>query len=227
VAVRILRGRAETIAADRKRTATLLDTVAERRQPAVRVWLPHRQIAFGRRDVRTDGYDRARQRARAHDFDPVERSVGGRAVAYTGSTLAFARVEPIGDARSDIDTRYEAVTDALSTALETLGVEANRGEPQRSFCPGTHSLSAAGKLVGIAQRVRRTVAMTAGILLPGEHGTIATVLEDVYDALEVPFDPGSVGSVARARGSAVEPETVRATVEDALVGDRRREIIQV
>ncbi len=76
----------------------------------------------------------------------------------------------------------------------------DEGEPPDSFCPGTHSLQATGKIAGLAQRVRRGVAVTAGVVVVSDHERIADVLEPVYDALGVPFDPNSVGSVASAGG---------------------------
>lgn len=214
----VLRGRAADVQADREASMAMLDRVATTGEPAVRVWRPHRQVAFGRRDAREDGYDRARGAARDHGFPPVERDVGGRAVAYTGRTLAFARVEPVDDVRGGLDDRYERATDDVRRALAELDVEATRGEPADAFCPGTHSLQAGGKLAGIAQRVQQGAAVVAGVLVVADHDPVATVLADVYGALGVPFDPSSVGSVAAA-GGPTDPETVRETVEAALVGD--------
>jgi hypothetical protein len=71
-----------------------------------------------------------------------------------------------------------------------------------SFCPGAHSLRADGKLVGIAQRVRRDVGFTAGVAVVRDYGLIGNVFSPVYDALGVPFHPKSVGSVARVGGDA-------------------------
>ncbi|EMA41884.1 lipoate--protein ligase family protein [Halobiforma nitratireducens] len=228
--MRVFRGRGSTIERDRAASARLLE-VATTGEPAVRVWRPHRQLAFGRRDCRRDGYDRARAAAREADFPPVERDVGGRAVAYDGeTTIAFARAEPIEDFRRGTDERYDRLTADLERGLAALsGLDPGtlaRDEPANAFCPGSHSLStgdgggdgALAKIAGIAQRVRQDAAVTAGILVVAGREPIAGVLEDVYGALEVAFDPGSVGSLAAAGGPA-DAETVRATLEDALVGE--------
>jgi octanoyl-[GcvH]:protein N-octanoyltransferase len=215
--MRVYRGRAGTIEADREASDRVLESAERDQEPAVRVWRPHRQVAFGRRDARADGFERARETASEQGFPAVERSVGGRAVAYTGTTVAFARVTPIDDPREGLQERYGAATRALAVALSDLGVDARRGEPDDSFCPGTHSLQAAGKLVGIAQRVRKSVALVAGVLLVADHDEVAGVLSPVYDALGVSFDPDSVGSVARAGGD-TDPETVVRAVEQALAG---------
>lgn len=230
--MRVFRGRAETIEADREASERLLERAAGG-EPAVRVWTPHRQVAFGRRDARTDGYDRAREAARDRGFPPVERSVGGRAVAYDGeTTLAFARAEPVADFRRGTGERYDRLTAAVESALLSVGVATDRGEPADSFCPGTHSLSAAlgdgrrGKVVGIAQRVRQDAALVSGIALVANRAELAAVLAAVYDQLGVPFDPDSVGSVAAAGGPS-DPEPVRSAIEDALVGDERSTIERV
>ena len=227
-AVHVLRGRAGDVDADRAVTRRLVTEAGEVGEPALRVWYPHRQVAFGRRDARSEGYPAARRHAEQRGFAPIERGVGGRATAYigAGSTLAFARAEPVADARSGLTERYERTLDVLREALDGLGVEARRGEPPDSFCPGDHSLQAAGKLVGLAQRVRQDVALVAGILNVRDHGAVAAVLEPVYDALDVPFDPESVGSVARA-GGGTDPERVQERVEAALVGGRTARVTPV
>jgi len=224
--MRVLRGRAGTVEADREASMAMLARTAETGERAVRVWRPHRQVAFGRRDAGDAGFERARAAAREHGFPPLERDVGGRAVAYTGTTVAFARTEPVADVRTGLGDRYERATADVAGALAALGVDVERGEPPDSFCPGTHSLSAGGKLAGIAQRVRQGAAVVAGVLVVADHDAIAAVLEDVYRALDVPLDPGTVGSVARAGGPA-DPDRVVTAVEEALVGDAAVEIERV
>jgi lipoate-protein ligase A len=222
--MRVYRGRGATVAADRTASERVVETVAADRDPAVRVWRPPRHVAFGRRDATEPGYEAARSAARDRGFPPVEREVGGRAVAYTGSTVAFARVVPIDDPRSGLGDRYDAATADLQEALAALGVDIVEGEPPDAFCPGSHSLQTADgahKLVGLAQRVHSDVAAVAGVLPVADHDAIAGVLAPVYDALGVPFDPVTVGSVARA-GSDPDPDPDRVLehVESALVGDR-------
>ncbi len=215
------------MSADRDATRRLLDEVDESGEAVVRVWAPHRQVAFGRRDAREEGYPAAAAAAQDHGFEAVERSVGGRAVAYDGeTTLAFARITPHEDMRRGMDERYESLTSDVEQALCDLGVAAERGEPADSFCPGQHSLQCDGKLVGIAQRVTKGAAITSGICLVANHDELAAVLDDVYEALGVAFDPESVGSVAKAGGPA-DPEVVREALEAALVGDAEMVVEQL
>jgi len=219
--VRVVRGRAGDVAADRARSEAMLDAVARTGEPAVRVWRPHRQVAFGRRDAREAGFEAAADAARQRGYEPVERSVGGRAVAYTGTTVAFARATPLDDVRTGMDARYEAATADVAAALADLGVDAERGEPDDAFCPGQHSLRTpeGGKLVGLAQRVRSGAAVVAGVAVPTDRAELAGVLDAVYGALGLSFDPEGVGSVAAAGGNG-DPGAVVGAVEDRLVGGR-------
>ncbi|MFB6123321.1 MAG: biotin/lipoate A/B protein ligase family protein [Haloferacaceae archaeon] len=224
--MRVVRGRGATPESDRERTAAMLDRTAETGEAALRVWTPHRQVAFGRRDAHADGYEAAKRLVASRGFAPVERSVGGHAVAYSGRTLAFAHAVPVADLRTGLDARYESAVEALTGALAALGVDAERGEPSDSFCPGDHSVQAGGKLAGIAQRVRADAALVAGCLLVRDRDELAAVLDPVYDALGLAFDPDSVGSVAAAGGPS-DPATVARALERAFVDGRETRIASV
>lgn len=218
--MRVVRGRGEDIEADSAVTSRLLTWAGTAGESAVRVWRPHRQIAVGPRDVNSEGYERAREAALAREYAVNEREVGGRAVAYTGDTIAFARIEPTDGGRGEIEERYAAVRVDIRDALAGLGVEAERGEPANSFCPGSYSLQAGGgKLVGLAQRVTEDAVLVAGVLVVDGHEEIAAVLDPVYDALDIAFDPSTVGSIEQAGGK-VDPVAIIMRVEDALVGDQ-------
>ncbi|MFD1587955.1 biotin/lipoate A/B protein ligase family protein [Halorientalis brevis] len=217
--MRVVRGRGDDIEADRSVTQRLLAWAGTAGEPAVRVWRPHRQVAFGPRDANSDGYEQARQAAADQGYAVSERQVGGRAVAYTGDTIAFARIEPTDDGRQGIEERYAAVRVDIRDALRELGVDADRGEPDETFCPGSYSLQApGGKLVGIAQRVTGDAVLVAGLIVVDGHDEIADVLDPVYDALSISFDPDTVGSIERGGGK-VDPVAIIMRVEDALVGD--------
>jgi len=232
--VRVYRGRAAEPAADRAVTADLLTETAETGIPAVRVWQPHRQVAFGRRDSHADGYEAARAAADDRGYHAIVRRVGGRAVAYTGRTLAVASAVPIDDLRRGTCDRYDEVSGRLVDALSDLGADVTRDEPADAYCAGSHSVSGVdggeptGKLAGVAQRVQSGAALVAASLTVAESDveSIQAVLGPVYRALEVPFDPTTVGSVATA-GGPDDPAVVRQAVEDALVGDRERTVVTV
>lgn len=215
--MRVVRGRADTMEADREETRNLMDWTGETGQVGIRVWAPGKHVAFGRRDAGREGYEGAVAAAERLGYPTVEREVGGRAVAYTDSTLAFVRTEPIEDVREGLHSRYERVTGAVQKALWRSGVPAQRGEPDDSFCPGSHSLQYKGKIVGVAQRVRQDAAMISGVCIVSDAREIAAVLDVVYPTLGIPFDPRTVGSVEQAGGrvSNVREELERALILDA------------
>ncbi|MDX1745015.1 MAG: lipoate--protein ligase family protein [Halobacteriales archaeon] len=210
--MRVLRGRAADIAADREHSTELSRWTADTGRPGVRVWRPHRQVAFGRRDTHEPGYENARTVAEDRGFPPVERGSGGRAVAYTGTTVAFALTEAIPDLRSGIETRYDRTIQTVQRVLWRLGVPVQRGEPAQSFCPGNHSLHWQGKIVGLAQRVRTDVATVGGIVIVRDHEPIGDVLSAVYEALDIDFDPTTVGSLDKAGGPS-DPDRVIEALE--------------
>jgi lipoate-protein ligase A len=214
----VLRGRRAEPGPDRTVTRDLASRVARTGEPAVRVWYPPCQVVFGRRDRAADGYERAKRAAESRGYPTTVRETGGRAVAFTGDVLALARAESVDAAVTGTDERYERALADLESALAELGVAAERGEPPDSFCPGTRSLSAGGKLVGLAQRVRAEVAVVGGLVVVRDGAAIAAVLDPVYEALDLPFDPASAGSLDGAGGE-TDRDGARATVEDALVGD--------
>lgn len=218
--MQVIEGSLSDVEDDRTVTKQL-STVAERNdEPAVRVWTPPRQIAFGRRDSTADNYTGARRIAADLGYEPVERGVGGNAVAYTGTTVAFAVSVPTGGGRGGIETRYGRAKSTLLDALNSTGASVTLGEPDESFCPGDHSLQGDGKIAGIAQRVRQKSALIGGcvIVLKADGRAISDVLEPVYAALETPFDPGSVGSVESAGGTR-DPQYVIDAIERAFVGE--------
>ncbi|MFW6321385.1 MAG: lipoyl protein ligase domain-containing protein [Halohasta sp.] len=233
--VRVYRGRRVDPAADQAITADLLTETAETGIPSIRVWQPHRQVAFGRRDSNTEGYDAAKAAAADRDYHAIERRVGGRAVAYTGRTLAVASAVPIEDVRRGMCDRYGELSDTLVDVLSTLGAEVTRGEAAEAYCAGSHSVSAVGatgepteKLAGVAQRVQSGAALVAASLTVAEADieAVRSVLGPVYRALDVPFDPSTVGSVSTA-GGPKDPAVVRQALEDALVDGRERTVVTV
>ena len=209
--MRVVRGSVNAPEPDRTVTIQLVQSVATAGESALRVWQPPEQVAFGRRDANREGFERARDAVTSGGVSAIERSTGGHAVYFTGNTVSFVRATPVSDERTGIERRYEETIPKVRTALSEVGVETHQGEPEGAFCPGTHSLSADGKIVGLAQRVRNDVAVVAGILVLQDHEQIAALLDPVYDALDIPFNPDAVGSVARTGGTARWP-----AIRDAL-----------
>ena len=108
----------------------------------------------------------------------------------------------------------------LSRALVRLGVDARVGEVAGEYCPGRYSVNARGeaKLAGIGQRVVGGGSHTGVVLVVEGEDRINAVLEPVYAALGLDWEPAASGSVRTEVPSAGWDE-----VRDAIVTEYARE----
>jgi len=186
----------------------LLGLVAEgRRGGVLRHYRPHATAAFGRRDSFLPGFAQAAEAARRLGFTPVVRGAGGRAAAYDQGCLVFDLIVPEADAMVGIQTRFSDEAELQAQALRSLGVDARVGDVPGEYCPGEFSVNARGrvKLIGAAQRIVRGAWLLSSVVVVEGAPGLRTVLEDVYAALGLEWDPRTTGSVAdEAPGVGVE-----------------------
>jgi octanoyl-[GcvH]:protein N-octanoyltransferase len=186
----------------------LLGFVAEgRRGGVLRHYRPHATVAFGRRDSFLPGFTQAAAAARRLGFTPVIRGAGGRAAAYDQGCLVFDLIVPEADATVGIQTRFSGDAELQARALGSLGVDARVGEVPGEYCPGEFSVNARGrvKLIGAAQRIVRGAWLLSSLVVVEGAPGLRAVLEDVYAALGLKWDPQTTGSVAdEAPGVGVE-----------------------
>jgi octanoyl-[GcvH]:protein N-octanoyltransferase len=164
----------------------------------VRVYRPAATVAFGRLDALRPGFGAAVAAARAHGFEPVLRAPGGHAVAYHEGSLGIDEVTGAEDPIAGMHDRFADSGARFAGALGTLGVDARVGRVPGEFCPGEFTVNARGavKLVGTAQRVLRHASLLAASVVVTDAGPVREVLRDVYAALELEWDPATVGGVA-------------------------------
>jgi octanoyl-[GcvH]:protein N-octanoyltransferase len=177
----------------------LLAMIADgRRGPVLRCYRPPPTVAFGRRDRLLAGFKRAAVAAQRCGFAPVVRGAGGRAAAYDEGCLVFDEIMPATDAMSGIRERFAAEAARQAQALRSLGVDARVGEVPGEYCPGEFSVNARAqtKLIGSAQRIVRGAWLFSSVVVVRPTGGLRTVLEDVYAALGLDWDPATAGSVA-------------------------------
>jgi octanoyl-[GcvH]:protein N-octanoyltransferase len=194
--------------------STLLSAVAAGAQgPVLRVYGPPPTVAFGRRDAFLPGFPRAAAAARQRGFEPVLRAQGGRAAAYDGGCLVLDEIMPSRDSMIGIHERFAQDAERHARALRGLGVDARVGEVPGEYCPGPFTVNARGerKLIGSAQRLKRGGWLLSTVVVVDGAGRLREVLEDVYAALELDWDPATVGAVIdEAPGQTVE--TVQAAL---------------
>jgi lipoate-protein ligase A len=85
----------------------------------------------------------------------------------------------------------------MAEAFRSLGVDARVGEVPGEYCPGEHSVNARGKakLMGVGQRVVADAAHVGGVVVVTGAERIREVLIPVYEALQLDWDPATVGSL--------------------------------
>jgi octanoyl-[GcvH]:protein N-octanoyltransferase len=179
-------------------TALLEQVASGTRGPVIRVYRPAPTVAFGRRDSFLEGFAEAARAAVSAGFTPAIRSAGGRAAAYHEECLVIDEIVPARDAMADVDARFAAEAESQAQALRGLGVDARVGEVPGEYCPGRFSVNAGGqtKLIGAAQRIISGAWLFSSVVVVGDARLVRDTLVDVYAALGLQWDPGSVGSVA-------------------------------
>jgi len=198
--VRLIQERAGTDPALEQAMATALlhRVAAGARGALLRCYRPPPTVAFGRRDSLLPGFARAAAAARERGYEPVIRAAGGRAAAYDEGCLVLDEIRPGGHALADIGERFAGEAARQAEALRGLGVDARVGEVPGEYCPGEFSINAGGKrkLAGSAQKIIRGgwLLSTAVVIAPAP--SLAAVLDAVYAALGLDWDPATVGAVA-------------------------------
>jgi octanoyl-[GcvH]:protein N-octanoyltransferase len=164
----------------------------------LRVYRPAPTVAFGRLDRLRPGFADAVVAARSHGFEPVLRAPGGHAVAYHEGCVGIDELLGERDPIAGMHERFAASGSRLAGALRRLGVDARVGPVPREFCPGEFTVNARGavKLVGTAQRVLRHASLLAASIAVSGADRLRAVLTDVYAALELDWDPATVGAVS-------------------------------
>jgi lipoate-protein ligase A len=204
--VLLLDGRAgEDLALEVALAQTLLERVGRHGgAPVLRCYRALPTVAFGRRDTLAPGFAAAAAAARAHGFEPVVRAPGGHAAAYHEDCIVLDEVMPADDAVSGMQERFAAEAARQVAALRSLGVDARIGEVPGEYCPGAFTVNARGavKLIGTAQRLIRGAWLLSTIVVVDREGALRAVLEDVYAALDLHWDPATVGSVATEAAAA-------------------------
>ncbi|MDP8961805.1 MAG: lipoate--protein ligase family protein [Actinomycetota bacterium] len=214
----------------------LMLRIAARQEPETfRLHRPGRTLAFGRQDARRPGYPAAVSAAAAAGFTPVQRLAGGRAAVFHEDSLAFSHELADPAPRRDIHERFCAISDLMSAALRRLGVDAHVGEVAGEYCAGAYSVNARGvrKLVGVGQRIITGAAHTGGVVVVAGSDRVRRVLVPVYAALEIPWQPVTVGSVEDEIGplsAEVVAEAIIAELElryDLVEGQLNRDTLEL
>jgi octanoyl-[GcvH]:protein N-octanoyltransferase len=134
---------------------------------------------------------------------------------------------PDPDPKPGIHERFEATATLIVRALRRLGADARVGEVPGEYCPGRWSVNAGGarKLAGIGQRVVGGGSHTGAVIVVDGADRVRAALETVYAALELDWDPRTVGALdGEVGGGAAVPadpdaDSLWDAVRDALLAE--------
>ena len=184
-----------------------------------RISSPGRVVAFGKQDRIAPGFGRATELARRHGFASVIRLPGGHAAVFNEQTISFSWTMPDPDPVRGIRRRFAEMGALTTAALAEIGVASTVGEIPGEYCPGEFSVNHRGsmKLAGIGQRLTKGAAHVGGVLVVGDASSIREVLVPVYGALDIEWNPSTVGALDDVLSGADVSATADALI-DALVG---------
>ena len=219
----LLPGRFEDSATAYGYVRTVFNQVARGSRPAtVSITPSTRHVGVTRRDTFRPGFRDAVRAAGEMGYPVLVRSSGGGATAADRGTFGFSIIRPADEKESGrgIRERYDEAAALVLGAFSRLGVMAQVGEVRDEFCPGDHSIRVGDgeggmKIVGIAQRITRRATSVGGIVLVEGERELASVLERVYSAMQLPFRPQSVGSLRRAGYEAGTQDVIEAFAAEA------------
>src|SRR4051794_34951920 len=195
---------ASTAAHDQVISQGLLDRVASGElDRALRIWAPAPALALSRLDELRSGAQAARELAARLGFEPVRRVSGGHAGVLGSGSFCVGFAEPAATFEGT-QARYERLTSALLSALAGVGVTAEQGELEGEWCPGAWSIRSGGvKLAGLAQRAIKGAAWGEAVVELAPDNDRREALRAVYERLELPLNPATLGSVSEAAGRTV------------------------
>lgn len=176
----------------------ILSAVSRGEMPAtLRLYVPGREVAFGKRDTIGPEYSEAVAAAAAAGFAAVERLAGGRAAVFTEHTIAFSLALPDADPRTSIHTRFRNISDIVVAVFGRLDVDTTIGEVPGEYCPGDFSVNHDGriKLMGVGQRLAKHAAHVGGVIAVNRTDLLLRALVPVYRALRIEWRPTTAGSL--------------------------------
>ena len=165
--------------------------------PTIRLYVPGREVAFGRRDAVAPQYPAAVAAAHDAGFTAVERLAGGRAAVFTEHTIAFSLAVADPDPRTTIHKRFQAMSELVVAAFARLGVDSGIGEVPGEYCPGEFSVHHGHriKLMGVGQRLAKRAAHVGGVITVNRTDLLQRALIPVYRALELEWRPHTAGTL--------------------------------
>lgn len=189
---------------------------AEGRDPddLIRVYVPEPTVAFGQRDARLPGFERA--------------------AAYHHGCVVVDHLSRQDDAALTQQARFAEFADLFVRAFGRMGVASSVGEIPGEYCPGEFSVQGPApahpvKLAGSAQRVVKGAWLFSTHVVVSDAAPLRAVLTDVYRELDLSMDPRTVGAAEDVRPGADVPTFTAALRAEyaAWAGARGGDVVDV
>lgn len=163
----------------------------------VRIYRPEPTAAFSRRDTLQPGYESAADAAREFGFTAVVRPQGGRLAAYHRGSVVIDHVLREANPQAGLKKRFEHYAELHAGVLRGFGLDARIGELVGEYCPGEHSINAAGlsKIVGSAQRVTRDGWLFSSVIQVTDSASLREMLSKAYAEIGYELDPTTIGAM--------------------------------
>lgn len=147
-------------------------------------------------------------------FRGMERLTGGRVAAHSEGTMVLTLTTPEIEPAAGTTLRFRRSAELMRDTLADLGLDARVGPVPGEYCPGEWSINGAGriKLAGVGQRIVRGAAHVGFVIVASDSAVIRSVLGPVHAALDLTWDPATVGAV-----DDLQPGTTLDQVEEALL----------
>lgn len=186
--------------------------VGEGAAPFVHIWRHEKAIVLGLRDRRLPNIGQAMEWLRLHGYQVGVRNSGGAAVSLDPGIVNVSIVMPNPTGRLEFKEDFELMYALIRESFAKLGLVAEKGEVQGSYCPGDYDVSVGGrKLCGISQR-RQTKAYIVNAFISAEGHAIrrGELIRSFYELAsggeehaDVPrVEPGMMATLAELKGSA-------------------------
>jgi octanoyl-[GcvH]:protein N-octanoyltransferase len=178
-------------------------------------------LALSRLDELRPGADSARAAAERAGVETIRRVSGGHAVVLGPGSFCVGFAEP-APTFEGTQERYERLTNALIVAFAAIGIDAESGELEGEWCPGSWSVHAGEvKLAGLAQRAIKGAAWTDAVVDLAPDQATRQLLAEVYAELGLALEPATIGSVSELARRDVAFDELAQPLLAALAGRRR------
>ena len=158
-----------------KRDSCLLKEVTRTKRGAtIRLWENPQCLVVTGKETRFPAFDNACKQLIKEGWPVIVRESGGTTVPHQPGILNFSLLIPqYKQPHFDLDTVYMALCEPLRMAMCKLGLDADYGETEGSYCDGRYNLNVEGlKVTGTAQKIMLSPENSKGVT----HGVLAQAM---------------------------------------------------